>query len=106
LIERLRQGLQRKLTLISAPPGFGKTTLISAWIASFASNASDTAIETPAGSQVDHPRFAWVTLDAQDNDPVRFWSYVFTALDSVQVDFSAEALVLLQAPQAPPLKLP
>ena len=58
LIERLNKGLHRKLTLIAAPAGFGKTTLASAWVAS---------IERPA---------AWLSLDEGENDPVRFLTYL------------------------------
>ncbi|HTP11138.1 MAG TPA: hypothetical protein VMP08_22945, partial [Anaerolineae bacterium] len=58
LIERLDAGLARKVTLISAPAGSGKTTLIGEWLA-----------------QQSRP-VAWVSLDSGDNDPVRFWRYV------------------------------
>lgn len=61
LLVRLDEGIAHKLTLISAPAGFGKTTLISPWIA-----------------EREHP-VAWVTLDAGDNDPTRVWRYVITA---------------------------
>ncbi len=61
LLARLDNGLDGKLTLLSAPAGFGKTTLVTAWI---------TARSLPS---------AWVSLDEGDNDPVRFWRYVIAA---------------------------
>ena len=67
LTTQLRASLQHKLTLVSAPPGFGKTTLLSAWVQSL-----------PSGS----PHVAWVSLDEGDNDPLRFWEYGLTALDN------------------------
>jgi len=81
LIERLNDGIRsgRKLTLISAPAGFGKTTLLSEWVAG-----------------CDRP-VAWVSLDERDNDPARFWFYVITALQAVQADTGAVALAALQA---------
>ena len=66
LFERLQASLRDKLTLVVAPAGFGKTTLLSAWRA------------TAKGSAL---LFGWVSLDRADNDPLRFWSYVITALD-------------------------
>jgi LuxR family maltose regulon positive regulatory protein len=68
LTERLNAGLDRKLTLISAPAGFGKTTLLSEWIAG-------------CGRPV-----AWVSLDEGDNDLARFWAYFVAALQTVQAD--------------------
>src|SRR5262245_40206820 len=62
LIERLNAGLTHRLTVISAPAGFGKTTLLSLWI--------------PQSQRC----VAWVSLDEGDNDPVRFWSYVISAV--------------------------
>ena len=62
LIERLNEGLHRKLTLISAPAGFGKTTLVSEWVA---------GCGRPA---------AWLSLDEGDNDPTRFLAYLVAAL--------------------------
>lgn len=81
LIEQLNASLQRKLTLISAPAGFGKTTLLSEWI-------HQTSV--PA---------AWVSLDEADHDPIRFWSYVIAALQTVQADIGVTALAALQDPQ-------
>jgi LuxR family maltose regulon positive regulatory protein len=59
LIERLNAGLQRKLTLISAPAGFGKTALAAQWI-----------------SDLQSPVVAWLSLDEDDNDPARFFTYL------------------------------
>jgi len=93
LIERLKAGLlgqsgsfARKLTLISAPAGFGKTTLLSEWI-----------------SQSQVP-VAWVSLDEGDNDPVQFWTYFVAALDKVQAGVGESALALLRSPQPPPIE--
>ena len=65
LLDRLTAGRGRTLTLLSAPAGFGKTTLLCQWIAAYA---------VPAGLPV-----AWVSLDAGDDDPIRFWRYVIAA---------------------------
>src|SRR6266487_100970 len=78
----LDAGLQHKLTLLSAPAGFGKTTLLSTWAQSHS-----------AGS------VAWVTLDEGDNAPRRFWAYVLTALDRCEPGTSAQALQRLYAPE-------
>jgi LuxR family maltose regulon positive regulatory protein len=70
LLAWLDAGLQCKLTLISAPAGFGKTTLVSEWCASRGAHGSHDSLAPSTG---------WVALDAGDNDPVRFWRYVLTA---------------------------
>ncbi|MGZ3618154.1 MAG: P-loop domain-containing protein [Ktedonobacteraceae bacterium] len=72
LITLLNQGLLRKLTLISAPAGFGKTTLLSTWVELFQQ-------ENPEA-----PHVAWISLDKDDNEPLRFWTYVLTALETQQ----------------------
>jgi LuxR family maltose regulon positive regulatory protein len=87
LFERLDAGLHCKLTVIAAPAGFGKTTLLSAW---------------RAASGNDMP-FAWVSLDTGDNDPPLFWSYVLTAIDAIVPGAGSSALLLLQSPQPPPI---
>src|SRR5437763_15671043 len=65
LIERLNEGLHRKLTLISALAGFGKSTLVSDWL-----TASDS-------------QAAWLSLDEGDSDPARFLTYLVAALQTI-----------------------
>jgi LuxR family maltose regulon positive regulatory protein len=88
LVERLDEGLRtgRKLTLISAPAGFGKTTLLSEWIAGCGTRA----------------RVAWVSLDGGDNDVAQFWSYAIAALQTLEPAVGQTALGALQASQAQP----
>jgi LuxR family transcriptional regulator, maltose regulon positive regulatory protein len=88
LMDRLEVGLQHKLTLIAAPAGYGKTTLVSAWHA------------TASGSAWS---LAWLSLDTGDNDPVRFWTYVVAALQTLHDGLGVDAQTLLQSPQPPPL---
>jgi len=83
---RLNEGLRRKLTLVSAPAGFGKTTLVSEWVVS---NQQPTA---------------WLSLDDEDNDPARFWSHFIAALQMIAPNIGAEALGALQPPQLPPIE--
>jgi LuxR family maltose regulon positive regulatory protein len=91
LVETLNTGLQRKLTLISAPAGFGKTTLVSEWLAS---------CEQPA---------AWLSLDEEDNDLARFLAYLVGALQVLpslcEAGVGESALAMLHAsrPQPPPV---
>ncbi len=89
LIEQLNAGLDRKLTLISAPAGFGKTTLASEWL---------------AGCEQLEPtvRAAWLSLDESDNDLTRFLVYVIAALQTIEADIAKGALSALQSPQPPP----
>jgi len=89
LIERLTQGTQGKLTLVSAPAGFGKTTLLAEWLATFGAGAA------PA---------AWVALDHSDNEPTLFWAYVVAALQTVQGDVGKSTLALLSSPQPLPVE--
>jgi LuxR family maltose regulon positive regulatory protein len=86
LIERLNDGLNSRLTLISAPAGFGKTTLVSQWIAT-----------------CDRP-VAWLSLDEGDNDPARFLAYFISALQAIQPNIGAGMLAALQNPQLPPIE--
>lgn len=71
------------LTLVSAPAGFGKTTLLGEWL------------------RQSGRRTAWVSLDADDNDPIRFWTYFIAALQKVHPDAGKTALALLHSPQPP-----
>ena len=77
LLARLDEGLSKKLILVTAPTGFGKTTLVASWLA-----AGDFAS-------------AWVTLDSHDNDPVRFWTYVITALRVLDASLGKNVLAAL-----------
>ncbi len=88
LVQRLKEGLHlgKKLTLVSAPAGFGKTTLLSAWL---------TECQCPV---------AWVSLDASDNQPVRFFSYLIAALQKIAPGLGEAAQALLRLPQLPPLE--
>ena len=88
LVERLNDGLAagNRLTLVSAPAGFGKTTLVGEWVA---------GCGRPA---------AWLSLDAGDNDPSRFLTYLIAALQTVAAGIGEGVLVALQSPQPPPLE--
>jgi LuxR family transcriptional regulator, maltose regulon positive regulatory protein len=83
LLARLDVGLTKKVTLVTAPTGFGKTTLVRIWIANrdFSS--------------------AWVTLDDHDNDAARFWKYVCSALRAFDSSLGKTALSMLASPQPP-----
>ena len=83
LLERLDSGLEKKLTVIAAPTGFGKTTLASMWIASRDFKS------------------AWVNLDEYDNDPSRFWMYFVSALRNLDATVGKDTLSALNAPQNP-----
>jgi LuxR family maltose regulon positive regulatory protein len=82
LTERLEAASRTALTLVSAPAGFGKTTILASWLAAAPS---------------DGPPVAWVSLDQRDNDPASFWTYVVTALRAASSDVGDAALGLLQS---------
>src|SRR5690242_8354901 len=84
LIERLNEGPHRKMTLISAPAGFGKTTLASAWIAG-------------CGRPT-----AWLSLDEGDNDLARFLIHLVAAVQTIAADIGEGMVAALQSPQPPP----
>jgi LuxR family transcriptional regulator, maltose regulon positive regulatory protein len=108
LIERLNQGLQHKLTLISAPAGFGKTTLLSEWVASLNFEVSVLSSELAIHSQFITQNsklktpVAWLSLDEGDNDPTRFLAYLVAALQTIASTIGAGVVGVLQAPQPPP----
>lgn len=84
LLARLDEGRRRKLTLVSAPAGFGKTTLVSGWVAGRASPV------------------AWLSLDEEHNDLARFLIYLVAALRDAEPGVGDTALPLLSTPQPPP----
>ena len=93
LLERLNAGfLQeggflRKLTLVSAPAGYGKTTLVAEWLGGIGLST------------------AWLSLDETDNDPSRFMAYLIAALGSIHPGFGEPMKALLQSPQPPPAEI-
>ncbi|WP_028671184.1 LuxR C-terminal-related transcriptional regulator [Saccharospirillum impatiens] len=87
LIERLNAGANSRLTLVSAPAGFGKTTLVSDWTA------------------VCEHSVAWLSLDENDVSLPRFLSYMMAALRQLSVEFGDGVLAAFQAPQPPPLEV-
>ncbi len=85
LLEYLQEGLSHNLVLISAPAGFGKTTLLSDW--------------------AQHTHTAWVSLDEGDNDPVRFWDYFIAALQTLQPGCGEKILPWLHSSEPPSTEL-
>jgi LuxR family transcriptional regulator, maltose regulon positive regulatory protein len=89
LSERLEEGMRRKLTLISAPAGFGKTTLLSEW------RMMHSGDEYPV---------SWISLDEGDSDLARFLSYFVAALQTISEGIGEAALASLRSPQPPPIE--
>src|SRR6476646_2235058 len=83
LSERLRRGAESALTLVSAPAGFGKTTLLAEWLAVAAA---------------DERSVAWLSLDQRDNDPALFWTYLVAALNTGVPGVGSGSLSVLQRP--------
>jgi len=86
LMECLKEGMERKLVLVAAPAGFGKTTLLSDW------------------AHRDDRLVAWFSIDRNDNNPLLFCSYVIAALQNIDKNIGKAALNMLQSPQPPPLE--
>jgi LuxR family maltose regulon positive regulatory protein len=94
LLARLDAALMYKLTLLVAPAGFGKTTLVRQWV------ADRVASESHCRS---FPPLAWVSLEPSDNDPARFWNYVITACQAFQTGIGLSSLAYLYTTLQPPL---
>jgi LuxR family maltose regulon positive regulatory protein len=112
LIERLNEGLSAgcKLTLISASAGFGKTTLVSDWVANLRLgvakegqivNRRSKTLAPGASAGVEN-QVAWLSLDEGDNDPTRFLTYLIAALQTIKANIGEGVLSALQSPQPPP----
>jgi LuxR family maltose regulon positive regulatory protein len=98
----------RKLTLIAAPAGFGKTTLIAAWLAARSAEFSvlSSKFTDPTPTQNSKPKTqnlkaAWLSLDDDDNDPVRLLTYLIAAMQTIDPAIGRAALTFLGAPQLP-----
>jgi len=93
LLSFLSQGGSRSLTLISAPAGYGKTTLLIDWIACLHRNAENS-----------HPSICWLSIDEGDNDPTLFLNYLITAWKDEDPHISEESSFLLLNFPTPPLR--
>src|SRR3954453_16043845 len=89
LVDRLVSEEPRRLTLISAPAGWGKTTLVAEW-------AADSQGQRP---------FAWFTIDRGDNDPVRFWGYAIEALRTLEPSVGSASLAALGVSGTNPIEV-
>jgi LuxR family maltose regulon positive regulatory protein len=93
LLDALSANQGRKVTILSAPAGWGKTTVLAQWVAD-------------AGCAVQDQRYGWLSLDPPDNDPVRFWTYVISALQKASPAVGSRAFELLSMGAGPSAVLP
>lgn len=100
LLDRLNQGVKlgHKLTLISAPAGFGKTTLVAEWVNQ---KADSRATNHPSSFILDPSKVAWLSLDEGDNDPGRFLLYLVTALNQARGIAATIEATVPGMPQSP-----
>jgi LuxR family maltose regulon positive regulatory protein len=86
LTNKFDDGLDSRLILVTAPGGYGKTTLLSNYI-----QQSEVPVK-------------WVSLDVRDNNPIRFWSYFIAAHQTLDASLGKSAQVMLQSHQTPPIE--
>lgn len=98
LAQRLESSLASPLVLVSAPPGFGKTTMVADWIA--VCQAEDAARQKPLHTLL----FTWLSLDEDENSPALFWRYVIAAIQTAFPNCGASAQAMLASPQPPVLE--
>lgn len=92
LVDRFEAGLHRKLTVLSAPAGFGKTTLLAEWAQR---HREPSEVHLPVG---------WLFLDKDDNDPSRYWTYCIAALQTIYPDLGRSITAMIQSPQPSPVE--
>ena len=109
LIERLNYNLfdsgffTRKLTLVSAPAGYGKTTVVAEWLANLRSKTNQPITQSGRDSEEEYAfGFAWLSLDEKDNDPALFLKYLIAAFKKGQGNFGSTLEPLFASPQPPP----
>jgi len=97
LIKQLNERVQRKLTIITAPAGYGKTSLASDWIHALQSE------EPEAPHATSNNQITWLSLEEADSEPIRFISYVIAALQQGAPEIGVSALSLFEMSQTPPI---
>jgi LuxR family maltose regulon positive regulatory protein len=104
LLERLNRGFQRRATLISAPAGFGKTTLASSWLLEIGDWRLDNAQSSQSPiTNNQSPKAAWLSLDEGNSHLVGFLGYFIAAIQTLFPDACSTAHSLLTAPPTLPL---
>ncbi len=98
LIDRLTAGLDGRLILLSAPAGYGKTTLVTEWLTSLVSEPS------PPG-RAEEVKVTWLSLEDADNDPTRFLAYLVAAIQQIYSGFGESIGALLRSAQPPPAEI-
>ena len=102
LLERLDSSLSRKLALISAPAGYGKTTVVTQWVWNRGFIA-ETSHHRPTNDRTARKIvFTWLSLDETDNDPIRFWDYFVLALQGAFPELGGDIRAFLQMGQSQP----
>jgi LuxR family maltose regulon positive regulatory protein len=99
----LEAGSRRPLTLVSAPPGFGKSALVSEWVNDLRLDTANESSIEDRRSEVPE-RIAWLSLDESDDQPAQFWRYFVTALGGRDSEIGQTVLAMLAAQQPPPLE--
>ncbi len=93
LLDRFQGILRARVTLVAAPAGFGKTTLVATFVAHLKANPP---------SKISNPQFCWLSLDTNDNDPNRFFHYWIAALQTLALQVGRQTQALLRSPQPSP----